>query len=134
MYVICVQICAYIERMYIRSSAHVISTQVSSCQWVLDVSLLGFHSPWNAELSEMDGNVQYCCCDNSTTCVPQVALLGECDELCDIFFIASLSTCITPQNCSISTADATMVDSVPHSSFGYFFSFTIEEMTENVSR
>ena len=110
--------------------------QVTQCQMVVDVHLLQFQNPKNRETryNNNNGALMYCCCDTDT-CKTNINAkkLNSCAEQCDTFFILKLSECKYPAGCLISTVNESITDSPPESSCGYGFTFTLNDISPQVS-
>ena len=109
--------------------------QVTQCQMVLDVHLLQFQNPKNRETRyNAMGDLIYCCCDTDT-CRTNINAnkFNSCEQECDTFFILKLSECKYPTGCLISTVNESITDSPPESSCGYGFTFTLNDISPQVS-
>ena len=108
-----------------------LSMQVTTCQWSLIVQMLEFHNPMNIE-TKMNENdeILYCCCDDVSTCASESFFYmntNNCTDQCDIFFLLSLSDENTKLY-SLSTIKGTIINSLPHSLYGYTFSFALDDI------
>ena len=106
------------------------------CQWALVIELFEFDNPMNWEIREISpGTIEYCCCDSENTCSPDrsAVSLTQCTNNCDTFFIVELLECEGQQQCFISTIAGTLQDSYSHSSFGYIFTFNINNISSEVN-
>ena len=113
--------------------------QVSQCQMLLDVQLLGFQNGNNLETRyNIYGDIEYCCCDGST-CKPKktanTCILSSCPESCDAFFNVQLSECDQyPSGCfTITTINEPITDCPSNFSSGYHFSFVQSNFSPQVS-
>ena len=109
--------------------------QVSRCQLLLEVELVGLSNPRSAEAREdVDEGIIECCC-NSNICASSANQTVEgCPQSCDIFFNVKLSDCAQPTNCLISTADGVIYFNDGALSYGYIFSFILNEIPQDVSQ
>ena len=113
--------------------------QVSWCQLLLEVELVGLSNPRSAETreDEVEGIIE-CCCNTNVmpmTCASSAGQPVEgCSQSCDIFFNVELSDCAQPANCLISTADGTIYGNGGVLSYGYIFSFVLNEIPQDVSQ
>ena len=110
--------------------------QVSQCQVLLDVQLLGFQNANNLETRYSNtGDVQYCCCDNTNCSLDKSASnIESCPSLsCDIFFNMKLSGCQYPSVCSMSTFDQPITDSPSVLSSAHRFCFILNNIPPQVS-
>ena len=112
-----------------------LSVQVTTCQWSFIIQLLEFHNPMNVETKVDDeGEIQYCCCDKDSTCASESVFYNStnnCADKCDIFFRLSLSDG-SSELFSLSTIKETLIDSAPHSLYGYTFSFALDHIPNMV--
>ena len=102
---------------------------------MLDVHLLQFQNPKNRETRyNNNGDLMYCCCD-TYTCETNINSedFDSCKEECDSFFTLKLSGCKYPTGCFISTVNESITNSPPESSCGYGFTFTLSDITSQVS-
>ena len=106
--------------------------QVTTCQWSFVIQLLEFHNPMNIE-TEHNGNddeTLYCCCDEGSTCASKSIFYmnnNNCADECDIFFHLSLNDEGSELH-SFSTIEETIINSPPHSLYGYTFSFALDDI------
>ena len=107
--------------------------QVTTCQWSLVIQLLEFHNSMNIEIKEDSSDeILYCCCDDheGSTCASKSIFYNNtnnCADKCDIFFLLSLSDESSDPH-SISTIKGTIINSLPHSPYGYIFSFVLHDI------
>ena len=107
-----------------------LSMQKTTCQWSLVIQLLEFHNPMNIETNDDNDEIRYCCCDDSSTCASESMFYSNtnnCADKCDIFFHLSLSD-VSSEPHSISTIKGTIINSPPHSPYGYTFSFVLHDI------
>ena len=73
--------------------------QTAKSQSLLIVELHEFNNKHNLKTS----NEEICCCDNDFCGTNRENFAYRCDNFCDIWFSISLSRCILPLTCSVST-------------------------------
>ena len=89
----------------------------------------------NIETKIEDGERKYCCCDTQDTCQSKSDFYEDditCENKCDVFFVVSFYDG-NSELYSISTIKTTTQDSLPHSSYGKNFSFTLDDFPNVVS-